>query len=63
MLVLGRRLNERIVIEGGRIVVTVVDIGDGRVRLGITAPDGVRVDREEIHLVRVAEGGGSDAQS
>jgi carbon storage regulator len=47
MLVLSRKLNERIVIDGG-IVVTVVKIDRNQVRLGIEAPPQVRVFREEI---------------
>ena len=41
MLVLSRKLNERIVI-GGSIVLTVVKIQGGNVRLGIEAPCGRR---------------------
>ena len=47
MLVLSRKLNEKIVIDGG-IVVTVVKIEGGQVRLGIEAPKHVKVFREEI---------------
>jgi carbon storage regulator len=47
MLVLSRKLNEKIVIDGG-IVVTVVKIDRNQVRLGIEAPAQVRVFREEI---------------
>lgn len=47
MLVLQRNLNERIII-GDDIVITVVEILGGSVRLGIEAPRGVAVDREEI---------------
>ena len=47
MLVLSRKLNEKIVIDGG-IVVTVVKIDRNQVRLGIEAPAHVRVFREEI---------------
>ena len=47
MLVLSRKLNERIVIDGG-IVVTVVKIDRNQIRLGIEAPPHVRVLREEI---------------
>jgi carbon storage regulator len=47
MLVLSRKLNEKIVIDGG-IVVTVVKIDRNQVRIGIEAPDQVRVFREEI---------------
>ncbi len=47
MLVLSRKLNEKIVIEGG-IVITVVKIDRNQVRLGIEAPGHVQVFREEI---------------
>jgi carbon storage regulator len=47
MLVLSRKLNEKIVIDGG-IVVTVVKIDRNQIRLGIEAPSDVRVFREEI---------------
>jgi carbon storage regulator len=47
MLVLSRKLNEKIVIDGG-IVVTVVKIDRNSVRIGIEAPGHVPVFREEI---------------
>jgi carbon storage regulator len=47
MLVLSRKINEKIVIDGG-IVVTVVKIEGGQVRLGIEAPEHIKVYREEI---------------
>jgi carbon storage regulator len=47
MLVLSRKLNEKIVIDGS-IVVTVVKIDRNQIRLGIEAPTHVRVFREEI---------------
>jgi carbon storage regulator len=47
MLVLSRKLNEKIVIDGG-IVVTVLKIDRNQIRLGIEAPAHVRVLREEI---------------
>ncbi|HEY0259172.1 MAG TPA: carbon storage regulator CsrA [Lacisediminihabitans sp.] len=53
MLVLTRKVGERIVI-GDDIVVTILDVrGDG-VRIGIDAPRGVRIQREEV-LQAVAE--------
>ena len=48
MLVLTRRLGEEIVIAGN-IQVQVVAIQGDRVRLGITAPDSICIDRREIH--------------
>jgi carbon storage regulator len=47
MLVLSRKLGERIVINGN-IVVTVVKIDRNQIRLGIEAPHDVPVFREEI---------------
>ena len=47
MLVLSRKLNEKIVIDGG-IIITVVKIDRNQVRLGIEAPGHVPVYREEI---------------
>jgi len=48
MLVLTRKANEEIVI-GDNIRITVVEVAPGRVKIGITAPKSVRVDRAEIH--------------
>ncbi len=48
MLVLTRRIGEEIVIDGNiRIVVTAVK-GE-KVRIGISAPPDVAVDRKEVH--------------
>ncbi|NLE72519.1 MAG: carbon storage regulator CsrA [Actinomycetales bacterium] len=47
MLVLSRRVGERLVI-GENIVVTVIDVRSDGVRLGIDAPREVRVNRAEI---------------
>lgn len=49
MLVLTRKLNESIVIDGN-ITVTVVEVRGNRVKLGIVAPVEVPVMREEIAL-------------
>ncbi len=47
MLVLSRRLGEKIFI-GKDIVITIVDLDKGKVRLGVHAPRSVAVEREEI---------------
>lgn len=47
MLVLSRKLGERIVI-GDNIVVTVVEIDRGKIRLGIDAPKEVAIYRGEL---------------
>lgn len=47
MLVLSRKKNERILV-GDDIAITVVHVGKGAVRIGIEAPQGVNVVREEL---------------
>jgi carbon storage regulator len=49
MLILARRPGERVVI-GDEILVTVMEISGNTVRLGIAAPQGVSIFREEIWL-------------
>jgi carbon storage regulator len=51
MLVLSRKLGEKIVI-GDNIVVTVVKIDRNQIRIGIEAPQEVPVYREEISPAR-----------
>lgn len=54
MLVLTRKKHERIVI-GQDVVVTVVEIRGDQIRLGITAPKGVAVHREEVAIAIATE--------
>ena len=54
MLVLTRKTNEEIVI-GNDIRITIVEVAPGRVKLGISAPRHVRVDRAEIHEKKLGE--------
>ncbi|MFF2621690.1 carbon storage regulator CsrA [Oerskovia jenensis] len=54
MLVLGRKVGERILV-GEDIVLTVVSAGRDGVRIGIEAPRDVRIHRAEI-VDQVAEG-------
>jgi carbon storage regulator len=56
MLVLSRKLGEKIVI-GENIVVTVVKIDRNQIRIGIEAPHDVPVYREEIAPNRHVLGG------
>ena len=65
MLILSRKLNESIVIDG-KIVVKVLRIEKESVKLGIQAPAEVPVHREEIHEAiqkgkeKPRNGGGED---
>lgn len=47
MLVLSRKLGEKVII-GDNITITVLETNGNRVRLGITAPNDVRVLRSEL---------------
>ena len=47
MLVLSRRVGERLVI-GDNIVITIIDVRSDGVRIGIDAPRDVRVNRAEV---------------
>jgi len=47
MLILSRKVGERIVIAGD-IVVKVLEVQGKRVRIGIDAPAGVNIRREEL---------------
>lgn len=57
MLNLTRLPNENIIIQaGGEILtITVVEIRGQRVKLGITAPLHVQIDREEVYLSKHPE--------
>ena len=48
MLVLSRKLGEMIVVNGD-ITVKVIEIGRGRVQLGICAPRETPIHREEVY--------------
>lgn len=49
MLILTRRFGERLFIgERGEIIITVLSHNGQQVKLGVTAPKDVPVDREEI---------------
>lgn len=54
MLVLTRQPGESILIGGG-IVVKVIAIDGGRVRLGIDAPEDVKILREELKSKEAGE--------
>lgn len=47
MLVLTRKVGERVLV-GDDIVITILDTKSDGVRIGIDAPRGVRIQREEI---------------
>jgi carbon storage regulator len=55
MLVLSRKLNETIVIDGN-IRITVVGLRGSHVRIGIEAPDRVHILREELYDADRANG-------
>jgi carbon storage regulator len=48
MLVLTRKQDEKIIIDDN-IELTVVEVGNGKVQLGIDAPQEIEIHREEIY--------------
>jgi carbon storage regulator len=54
MLVLSRKAGQNVRL-GGNVVVTVLELGGGRVRLGIEAPRNVAIVRGELAPRREAE--------
>jgi carbon storage regulator len=52
MLVLSRKVGERIVLPGCDLTITVVRVRGKQVRLGVSAPDDVAIHREEVWLRR-----------
>jgi carbon storage regulator len=54
MLILSRRPNESLRIAGN-VIITVVGLSGSQIRLGITAPPHVTIDREEVHQRKLAE--------
>ena len=56
MLVLSRKVGERVVIAGG-IVVEVLEVNGRRIRLSVEAPPGVSIWREELGELKEAAAG------
>jgi carbon storage regulator len=54
MLVLTRKLGEKIVIDDN-VVISILSIDGNKVRLGVQAPPSIRVDRAEVHQRRLDE--------
>ena len=57
MLVLSRKIGERIVMPESGVVLTVLGIRGGQIRLGISAPPEVAVFREELWRSKVSAQG------
>lgn len=52
MLVLSRNKNEKILIGEDIFVMVIAVDGHGTVKLGVEAPKGVEVDREEVRIAK-----------
>lgn len=48
MLILTRKKGETIVIDDN-IEITILDAGDGKIKLGIEAPKNIDIHRKEVH--------------
>ena len=51
MLALTRKIGESIIIDGC-ITVTIVAVNGNKVRIGISAPPEITIDRQEVHVRR-----------
>jgi carbon storage regulator len=60
MLILSRRINESLQI-GPNVTVKVLGIHGHHVRLGLTAPRDIVIDRSEVHERKLAESGPATA--
>jgi carbon storage regulator len=56
MLVLSRKAGEKIIVNDGEIVFTLVSIQGGQAKIGIDAPSSVPIHREEIYKKVVSDG-------
>jgi len=54
MLILTRKLGESITI-GDQVQIKVLSIKGGQVRLGVEAPESVRINREEVYQKMIEE--------
>lgn len=50
MLVLTRKMGEAILLPDSQVRITVLAIRGGRIQLGVTAPDSIKVLRAELSL-------------
>ena len=48
MLILTRRIGEKILIDNGKIEVSIIYVRNGHIALGIKAPRNIDIDRKEI---------------
>lgn len=48
MLIISRK-NEECIVINGNIIIKIVEIQQGKVRIGIVAPKEITVDRQEVH--------------
>jgi carbon storage regulator CsrA len=52
MLVLSRCVGERILVDGGRVVIQLLETHGHRAKIGVQASPEIRVDREEVAALR-----------
>ena len=63
MLVLSRRVGERIIIGNKEIVIEVLEVAYGKVRLAFTADKNIAIHREEIYNSILTNPRGTNASS
>lgn len=54
-LVITRKVDQDILIDGGKIVIRVVEIRGDKVRIKFDAPENITIDRREVHEAKSRE--------
>ena len=64
MLVLSRKCGQKVILPQSGVVLTVLEVRGQSVRIGITAPERVKVHRQEVWMrLRQADARGADCHS
>ena len=55
MLVLTRKIDQKIFLDNGSIQIKILGVSGGVVSLGLHAPDNIDIDREEVYYRKIAQ--------
>ncbi len=58
MLVLTRKIGQQVLIGNGMIQMKVLKVDNGNISIGFNAPSHIDIDREEVHLKKIAQRSG-----
>lgn len=55
MLVLTRKIGQQVLIGNGLVQMKVLNVVDGIISIGFSAPSHIEIDREEVYLRKLAQ--------